>query len=194
MWHWATSSRRRGLLALAALLAAVAAGPAAGKVFMTADEALALAYPGCTVDRETVFLTDEQRAEARRRSGVEVRSSLVHPYRVTCPAAGGEGTRPGGTAYFDVHRVRTLEETLMIALDASGAVKRIEVLSFKEPEDYLPREIFYQQYVGKTLGPDLQLKRDIRNVTGATLTARATTEAARRVLALHEVIGDGGTR
>ncbi|MDH3816392.1 MAG: hypothetical protein OEV48_17995 [Acidobacteriota bacterium] len=34
---------------------------------------------------------------------------------------------------------------------------------------------------------ELALKRDIRPVTGATLTARATTEAVRRVLAIHAV-------
>lgn len=181
---------RSGCLVVVVLLAAAAAGPAAGKVFMTADEALALAYPDCEVERETVFLTEEQLAEARRLSGEEIRSSILHPYRAVCPAGKGR-TVVGGTAYFDVHRVRTLEETLMIALDASGAVQRIEVLSFREPEDYLPREVFYEQYEGKTLNPDLQLKRDIRNVTGATLTARATTEATRRVLALHRVIGGG---
>ena len=41
---------------------------------------------------------------------------------------------------------------------------------------------------GRKLDDDLALKRGIRSVTGATLTARATTEAVRRILALHRVV------
>ena len=39
---------------------------------------------------------------------------------------------------------------------------------------------------------ELSMKRGIRAVTGATLTARATTDAARRVLAVHKVIQSAG--
>jgi hypothetical protein len=184
MWRSGTSSRASGGggLAAALLLAAVAAGPAAGKTLMTADEALALAYPGCRVERSTVYLTEAQRAEAERLSGGEVRRAVVHPYPVRC-----EG-RAAGTAYFDVHRVRTLEETLMVALDAEGRVLRVEVLSFREPREYLPRDLWYRQFDGEALSPGLDLQRDVRGVTGATLTARATTAAVRRVLALHRVL------
>lgn len=188
MWHSVTSSSRagRGVLLLAAVAACLAAAsPAAGKVLMTADEALALAYPGCEVERTTVYLSEAQRESAARESGVEVRSLLVHPYRARC------GGADGGTAYFDVHRVRTLEETLMVALDAAGAVSRVEVLSFREPQEYLPRDAWYEQFDGRRLDAELRMKRGIRGVTGATLTARATTEAVRRVLALHAVIGAG---
>jgi hypothetical protein len=67
-------------------------------------------------------------------------------------------------------------------------VRRIEVLAFREPEDYLPRAAWYGQFLDRELGDGLALKRDIRGVAGATLTARATTDAVRRVLALHRVI------
>jgi hypothetical protein len=185
MWHWVTSSscRRAGALAAAVLLAAAAAGPAAGRTLLTADEALALAYPGCEVARATVYLTDAQREEAERLSGGEVRSAVAHPYRVRCDG------RAAGTAYFDVHRVRTLEETLMVALDGEARVLRVEVLSFREPQEYMPRDLWYRQFDGEALSPELDLGRGIRSVTGATLTGRATTEAVRRVLALHRVLG-----
>ncbi|HEY4594500.1 MAG TPA: FMN-binding protein, partial [Thermoanaerobaculia bacterium] len=98
------------------------------------------------------------------------------------------GGQPAGTAYFDTHKVRTLPETLMIVVDPQGKVSRVEVLSFAEPEDYLPPNRWYGQFAGQGLGDDLALGRHIRNVTGASLTARATTEAVRRVLALHQVI------
>ena len=59
---------------------------------------------------------------------------------------------------------------------------------FAEPKDYLPRAKWYAQFVGCKLDGRLRLKRGIKGVTGATLTARATTGAARRMLALHQVL------
>jgi Na+-translocating ferredoxin:NAD+ oxidoreductase RnfG subunit len=82
----------------------------------------------------------------------------------------------------------------MVVIDPSGAVRRVEVVSFREPLDYVPREGWYRQFDGEELDDDLQLKRDIRPVTGATLTARATTDAVRRVLAIHQVAEKGTNR
>lgn len=193
---WATSSRAAGrtrggrravLPAVLALLLLGGAGarPAAAKVFLAVDEALRLAFPGCQVARRTAYLTPEQMAAARALAGVEVPSALVTSYAATC------GGKPGGIAYLDTHRVRTLPETVLVVVDPAGAVRRLEVLSFSEPEEYMPRGAWYGQFLGRRLDGDLQLKRGIRPVTGATLTARATTAAVRRVLALHQVIQQG---
>lgn len=183
---WVTSSRRAALLAL--VLGLAAAVPSAAKVFLSVDEALKLAFPGCQVERRTAYLTAEQVKRARALSGGEVPSALV-----THHVARRNG-QPAGVAYFDTHRVRTLPETLMIVVGPQGRVSRIEVISFREPEEYMPRGAWYQQFLGKGLDRDLQLKRGVRPVTGATLTARATTEAVRRVLALHQVIAGAGAR
>ena len=64
---------------------------------------------------------------------------------------------------------------------------------FEEPLEYMPREGWYGQYKGQELDDNLALKRDIRPVTGATLTARATNEAVRRVLAIHAVVAQEET-
>jgi FMN-binding protein len=174
----ATSSRSR-ILALAILLAAA---PAGAKVFLTQEEALRLAFPDAVVERKTAFLTGPEQKEAARLSGAARPSALVVAY---------VATRAGqliGTAYCDTHVVRTQAETLMIVIDAAGAIARVEVLSFAEPEEYLPRAHWYAQFPGRGLDDELSLKRGIRPVSGATLTARATTEAARRILALHRVL------
>lgn len=181
MWHWVTSSSRRFAVWTALALVAGAV-PAAGRVYLSVDEALELAFQGCAVERKTVFLTDEQLAAARELAREDVESALVHPYVARCDG------KAAGTAYFDTHRVRTLPETVMVVVSPAGEVVRIEVLSFLEPPDYIPRDAWYEQFEGRELSPDLDLKRAIRPVTGATLTARATTSAVRRVLAVHRVL------
>lgn len=179
--------RRSGaVVALLAVGLAALAVPAAGRVLLTVDEALELAFPGCTVERGTVYLTDEERRRAAELAGEEIPTRIVHPYVATCEGA------VAGTAYFDAHRVRTLPETLMIVVDPQARVRRVEVLSFAEPPDYLPREAWYEQFVERELAPELDLQRAIHPVTGATLTAVATTTAVRRVLAVHRVLGGEG--
>lgn len=178
-------SRRTGgqvLLALI-LLAPLAAPPAAqAKVFLTQEEALRLAFDSRPVQRHTFYLSPEQQKEAARSAGSEIPSALVVRYQAL------EGDSIAGYAYFEVHRVRTLAETVMIALDAAGSVRRVEVLSFDEPPEYKPREEWYAQFKGKSFNGDLAPNRAIRPVTGATLTARATTECVRRVLAVHRLL------
>ncbi|MDX1996150.1 MAG: FMN-binding protein [Thermoanaerobaculia bacterium] len=167
------------------LTAFLAVGPAASaRVLLTQEEALASAFPSCTVERTTIYLTPAESARAAELAEDEPPSGVVFVYRATC------GGVFGGTAYFDHHRVRTLAETVMVVVTPDGKVGRVEVLAFDEPVEYLPRDAWYDQFEGRPLDDELRLKAAIRPVTGATLTARATTAAVRRVLALHRVLGE----
>ncbi len=165
----------------------MAAAPAHAGVLLTLEEALSLAFPGAEVRRQPVFLTDSQLQEVHRLSGTPLATALVVRY---------EAYRDGalvGTAYTDTHRVRTLPATVLVALDPSGAVQRVEVLSFDEPAEYMPRAGWYALLAGQRLSGELALKRGVRPVAGATLTATATVDAVRRVLAIHAILG-GATR
>ena len=80
------------------------------------------------------------------------------------PVARYVATKDGkviGRAYVDTHAVGTRQESLLISLDAAGQVLRIDVTAFQEP---------------------------LRPVAGASLTARETTSAVRRVLAIDAVL------
>jgi Na+-translocating ferredoxin:NAD+ oxidoreductase RnfG subunit len=171
------------VVVVSGLLAFALAGSLLAKVFLSQEEALKLAFPGAAVERKTAFLTDAERDEIGKLAG-GAKPAGLQPYYV----ARKDGALVG-TAYFDVHVVRTQNEVLMVVVKPDGSVGRVEVLSFSEPEEYLPKANWYGQFPGKTLNEELSEKRAIRPVTGATLTVRATTEAVRRVLALHRVLG-----
>jgi len=185
MWRSVTSSEpRRAAPAVAWLVVAglAAAAAAEGKVLLSVDEALALAFPGATIERRTIYLTPPELARAAELAGSALPSAIVHPY------VAARGSVRIGTAFFDTHKVRTLAETVMVAVDSTGRVQRVEVIASDEPPDYLPRATWYEQFGARGLGAELALGRAIRNVTGATLTARATTSAVRRALALDRII------
>lgn len=165
---------------------------ASAQVLMTQEEALALAFPApTTVERKTAYLSDAQLERARELAGadVDIDQSIITYY------VGYTDRRPIGVAYFDAHRVRTMEEVVMVVVDPDERVRRLDVLKFMEPPEYKAPDGWVAQIEGRPLEPELSLRGEIRNLTGATLTARALTRAARRVLALNAVIDPlGGAR
>lgn len=172
------------ILATVLCLAASLTTPvhAGGRTFLTKEEALTLAFEGCEVARTVRTLDADARKQIEKLSGSAPERGIVYAY-----TASKDG-KCVGTAYFDVHRVRTLRQVLMVVVDPEGKIRRVELLAFAEPTEFIPNARWYGQFVGKALDETLSLKRDIKGVTGATLTARATTQAVRRVLATHAVL------
>jgi len=164
------------------LALAVVGGSAFGTVLVTVEEALLLAFPGSTTDRQTHFLTDDDCSAGEKLSGTELGGKMVTRFVVS------DAHGVVGFGYLDTHRVRTLPETVLVILDAGGTVRRVEVVSFREPLDYMPPDGWYRQFDGKGLSDELSLKRAIRPITGASLPARSTTDAVRRMLAVHRVL------
>jgi Na+-translocating ferredoxin:NAD+ oxidoreductase RnfG subunit len=153
-------------------------------------EALESAFPKpAAVERRTAFLSDADLAAAQAEAGADapVSQRVVTYYLAT------QDGKPVGVAYFDSHRVRTLNEVVMIVVQPGDSgrddlIGSIEVLRFAEPPEYHASQAWLGQFQGKTLSPDLSLKRAIANLSGATLTSNAVTRAARRVLAIHRRI------
>ncbi len=160
---------------LLALILALAIPVFAGAAGITREEALKLAFPDATIQYSVVFLSDQEKK-------LELPSALVARYVAV------RGQTVVGRAYLDTHVVRTKKESLLVALEPDGKVKRVEVVAFLEPPEYQPNRKWYEQFEGKDLDKELQLKRQIHPVTGASLTAKATTEAVRRVLAIDHVL------
>ncbi len=170
---------RRWVSGLALTLVATSAAAAQG---ISREEALAGAYPGAQIRAEQVFLTDAQMKDASAAARVDIASPLVARY-----VASRDGMLVG-RAYVDTHTVRTKKESLLIALDAAGRVIRVDVTAFLEPTEYRASEPWLRQYRGRPLDADLGIDRAIRPIAGATLTARATNAAVRRVLAIDQML------
>jgi Na+-translocating ferredoxin:NAD+ oxidoreductase RnfG subunit len=149
------------------------------------QEALAAAFPPpAAVHRHTAFLSTAALDSVRSEAGADapVDQSVVSYYLAE------QDGHPLGVAYFDSHRVRTLNEVVMIVVQPDDRIRSIEVLRFAEPPQYHASDPWLSQFEGRELGPELSLKAGIATMTGATLTSHAITRAARRVLALHRHI------
>ena len=156
-------------------------------MYSSREETLQRVFPPpATVERKTYFLTAKQQEEASRRAQARVDSALVVAY------VGQKGGELLGTAFFDTHMVRTMPETICVVVLPDGSVGSVEVLSFGEPEDYLPRPAWLRLFERRKLDGELSVGRGLANVTGATLTTRAIAAAVRRVLAIHAALTGRG--
>jgi Na+-translocating ferredoxin:NAD+ oxidoreductase subunit G len=185
MSRWAIFSELRVIAGAVLLCAAVSPARVSAQGTLTQDAALRLAFPApLRVERRTAYLDTAQLGRARSLAdGPAVQQGIVTYYLALTPT--GE---PAGVAYFDSHRVRTLAEVVMFVIGADSRIRHIEVLRFAEPPEYRAPARWLRLFAGRELSPELSLKRGIPNITGASLTANAITQAARRVLALHSVI------
>jgi hypothetical protein len=150
--------------------------------FVTREEALAAAFPEAQLRSETLFLTRAQEQEAAALSGVDIPTIMIARYTATKDGA------VLGRAYVDTHIVRTKKESLLIILDAEGVLLRIETTASAEGPEHQAPKSWYQQYEGRQLSDDLYVDRAIRPIAGATLTARATNQAVRRILAIDRIL------
>jgi Na+-transporting NADH:ubiquinone oxidoreductase subunit NqrC len=74
-----------------------------------------------------------------------------------------------------------------VALEPDGHIRRVEIMQYRESyggEIASPR--WLEQFVGKTSQDRLEVDRDIRNISGATLSSHHVTEGIKRVLAFYE--------
>ncbi len=173
--------RMKRRLALWAALLALAGGKAEARVYLTIQQALDAVFPQpVKVERRTLYLNEVQARRAAEAAGVPVEGRVFAYY------VGSRDGRGTGFAYFDTHLVRTFPETILVFLAPDGKLARVEIVSFDEPEDYLPSSRWLQQFPGRSL-EDLGTRQGIRALTGATLSSRAVTQAARRILALHRL-------
>ncbi len=97
--------------------------------------------------------------------------------------------RASNTCWFIVDDVLGKHEliTYAVALDTQGRVRGVEILAYRESHGGEIRDPQWRlQFAGKTARDPLALDRDIRNISGATLSCRHVTDGVKRILAMYE--------
>ncbi len=161
--------------------------PTHAQVFKTQQKALQEAFPNSDlIDRKVLFLTDEQVDQIQKLAKSKLESQIVTFY------VGKKADAITGYAFFETNIVRTKPETFIVVLGPNAKIKHVEVLAFYEPFDYLPTSNWFDLFGGKILNSNLWPKRDIHNITGATLSVQAITQGVRKILAVYQVVIEQG--
>jgi len=177
----ARARRVAAALAFWAGAAAADSGPAAE------PQAVRAAFPEAErFESRDVLLGEEAAARLEKLARARLRERMVTFYTAL------RGSAVVGYAAIQSHVVRTKRETLLVAFEPDGSIRRITVLSFLEPPEYLPSDRWLAQFRGKGTGDRLAVGDDVLPITGATLTARGVAEQSRWLLQALQLAREKG--
>src|SRR5437660_11840923 len=146
--------------------------------YLTVDQAQQAIFPGKSLTAAPAKLATVKGKAIEQASGVRVLHNEQQVWRVS----------DGG--WFIVDEVVGKHEfiTYAVGLNANGSVKQIEVMDYRETYGgEIRNENWRAQFVGKTSQSPLKLDRDIKNISGATLSCRHVTDGVKRLLAFYEI-------
>lgn len=170
---------RRLILAGCAAALTVSGSLARAAVYTTADAVMAEMCPGAKLETRLLTLTVPEQQSLSKFAQVRCDSRLLEvrlAWRNDSLVAAG---------FVDQRTVRTMPGVFLTVVAPDTSVSRIEVLAFHEPPDYRPPARWLGLFRGHRLDPALWPSRSIRNLSGASLSARAVTESARVALAAY---------
>lgn len=147
--------------------------PALGYVYWTPEQVLASFAPGAAWSQQSFAPTPAQTEAIRSIAGPITPSWTIH-------VATADGTVLG-YALFDSEKGQHDPIDFAVYFTPAGAVARVEVLVYREPYgDGVRGEGFRAQFVGKTAADRPRAGKDIKVVSGATISSRSTTTMVTR--------------
>lgn len=167
-------SHRLAVLPLVALIA-----PAYATTYLSVDQAQAQMFPGQRLSADFRRLDGAQMAAITQAAGTSPLSPELKAWR----ASGG--------GWLIVDQVVGKHEfiTLAVALTAAGSVADVEILDYRETYGQQVRDPNWRaQFVGKQADSSLQLGKDVRNISGATLSSKHVTDGVRRLLKTYAIV------
>jgi Na+-translocating ferredoxin:NAD+ oxidoreductase RnfG subunit len=112
--------------------------------------------------------------------GVQVDSVRVDSTTVLRISQGGSLR-----GFAEVRNVKGKDQpiTHLVAIDSADRLKDIDILVYREPHGgEVAYDSWRKQFRGKTISAPLQVDKDIRNISGATISSNAVTRSVRQAL------------
>lgn len=172
------------IIAPSAIIISAGAIPCYATTYLTVGQAQQICFTNATqFIVADVTLTPTQMKAIGKDSGVRVRLDTQKIWR----AMDGEKF----LGWFIQDEVLGKHEYIqwVLALNADGSVRQIEILDYRETYGYQVREEKWRaQFYGKQHGAKLKLDDDIKNISGATLSSRHIADGVKRLLSLYELV------
>jgi len=177
----------RSLAALLAAPSVVLVAPApvwGGQAYLHEADAARAIFPESTGSaRRQIDLSDAEVAALSKAMGRRV-DARSYPY---LEVRSEKGTL-GFIFMLDVIG-ESLPITFAIGVTVDGALQDVQVRVFREPQgEAIQEKRFRRQFVGKHSKDPITLDKDIDAISGATISSRSATFAARKGLLLAEVV------
>jgi Na+-translocating ferredoxin:NAD+ oxidoreductase RnfG subunit len=152
--------------------------PAQALVYMSAEQAQQVMFPGRALTALPLALTADQVAAIEHDSGVKVYAGSLRAWQAD----------DGGYLFIDAVIGKHDLITYAVALTAEGRVRQTEILEYREAYGGEVRNAHWRaQFAGRQHGDQVRIGRDIQNISGATLSCEHVTDGIRRLLATYAI-------
>jgi Na+-translocating ferredoxin:NAD+ oxidoreductase RnfG subunit len=165
------------------ILAALAPAPVVVAAdYLTIDEAQKAVFPEADGFQEIVVSQNaEQLQSMLARAGEQPNHGVIRIWKAT-----RHGTLLGHVFMDEVIGRQNLI-TYAIGIDPSGALRNLEIMSYRESHGGEVRNPAWRgQFNGRNSLDELRFRTDIKNISGATLSSEHVTEGVRWLVALWQ--------
>ena len=136
-----------------------------------------------SVSQEVVLLTQAEKDSLAHRA---ISTWLTDSIRAYICRSNGNTI---GYGFVDDVKGKTQYITYLTVLRTNGEVQDIDVLAYRESYGgEIAYESFRKQFRTKALGDKLQPGKDIKNISGATISVRAITAGVKKILSTFDLI------
>jgi len=163
------------------LLVLLLAGLSYGGLIIKPDEAVKNIFPDYEIHKKSVMIDRKTKQEIQKKYKTKMKTSIFRIYLIK------KDGKVVGYGILHSHRVRTKKETVLFILDKECRIKDIEIIAFYEPPEYIPPEKWLKNFENKGKDQIPAIKKNIPNVTGATLSSRVITDASRQVIGICDM-------
>lgn len=171
------------IVAPSAIIISAGAIPCYATTYLTVEQAQKICFTNATqFVSADVALTREQMKAIEKDSGLRVRLPTEKVWRAM------DGNEFLGWVIQDEVLGKHEYIQWVLALNADGSVRQIEILNYHETYGYeIRNEKWRAQFYGKQHGAKFKLGDDIKNISGATLSCRHITDGVKRLLSFYEI-------
>jgi hypothetical protein len=136
---------------------------------------------GATVSKKQFKLSAKEMKAVQKSAKARLDFNVIRMYTVS------KGKKVEGYGVLLVQTIRTKKAAILYIIDNTQTIKAIEILAFNEPSEYKPNKTWQAVFEGKTKEDNLFSGKGIPTISGATLSARAISDAARLALSIVEM-------
>ena len=132
-----------------------------GVAYLSIEEAQEAIFPGEVLTPWPLALSSEEQGAIQKKSGVEAGFSKPKIWR----------TSKGGCFMIDDVIGKHEFITYAVGINPDGSIRQIEIMNYRENYgDEIRDKRWRRQFIGKTASSTLKLNKDIKNISGATLS------------------------
>ena len=134
-----------------------------------------------TVGQKIITLTTKEVQRLQKSAKAKMDSNKIRFYVVK------NENKVVGYGVLVTQRVRTKKAAILYLISKEMKIKSIEIIQFQEPSEYKPNQAWKDVFTGKSKEDNLFSGKGIPTISGATMSARALSDASRIALSIVEM-------